>query len=261
MMAARFDVVIVDAGGRAWGVDLSAQASRRKRAELAARDEAARIAAVKAGGAAGPDVGPYVVGCAPARGPVVEHTETRIVSNADGTQRVEGANHLGRRGLRRADAFDRMAGKLTEGQIAMGRDYRALVERYAASGVRGMSLETIRAGQGGGGDFMEAVLQDRARLELLHRRIGAGVALEIRRIRPGSRRRAIPDRRLVDAVCLEDRTISEVLAAHGWDVHKQDSHNALVAALAGALDRMQGPVRRPRRHVFLGQMPAATGEG
>lgn len=128
----------------------------------------------------------------------------------------------------------------TQGQVQMARVYAALSERVSASGVKCSSLEAVNQSGGGGGDREAAMLRDFDALRVLHRRIGHGVAKEIRRIRPGGRkRRAIYVRRLVDAVCLGGATMDDVLEAHGWAVD-QKSREGIRAALCGALDRMQG---------------------
>jgi hypothetical protein len=46
-------------------------------------------------------------------------------------------------------------------------------------------------------------------------------------------------------VCIEDKSLREVLEAHGWSVYGQ-TVKAVRAALAGALDQMAGPVLRGR---------------
>jgi hypothetical protein len=122
----------------------------------------------------------------------------------------------------------------------MGRHYRGLVERYQAAGVRCSSVESLgRSCSGMGGEFIDAVLRDRERIEMLRRRIGGGSALIVRRIRPSQRgtRAGITDRRLVDMVCIEDLSMSEVLKAHGWSI-KADLVRSLNVALAAVLDRM-----------------------
>jgi hypothetical protein len=143
---------------------------------------------------------------------------------------------------RRPKAARRSGPLFTASQVATARDYRALDERLNASGVRGMSLETMRSGSGGGVDgFLAAVMDDAARLRAMRRRIGDGVALSVRRVRPsrrgGDSRIGIRDRYLVDMVCLRQCTIVEVLRGCGWS---EDANNrkALVAALGAALDRV-----------------------
>ena len=129
---------------------------------------------------------------------------------------------------------------ISPGQVQVGRDYAALTERVATSGLKCSSLEAQRAGGSGGGDREEAVLQDIQQLRAFHARIGCGLAKEVRRIRPGgAKRRAIRVRVLVDQVCIGGMTLSEVLEAHGWGVNAK-SRNALRASLCAALDRMRG---------------------
>ncbi|SER50214.1 hypothetical protein SAMN04490244_101281 [Tranquillimonas rosea] len=260
-------VIFVDTKGRARlsqtveGVALDTSVSPAER--RAAQEAALRV--MMSQNAAPEECGPAIVRHAPARGQTVPFAESRVHRKADGTDEVRDAMWQGRQGMRRADVFDRMAqaaGKkgaapsFSDDQVAMGRRYRDLTERHASAGIRGMSLETLSDG-GGGGDFITAVLRDREQLTKLHRRIGNGVALEVRRVRPSSRRRAIPDRHLVDMVCIHDKTIADVLQANGWDAKDTGNRDALRRALAGALDRMIGPVHRPRRHVFIGEMPGA----
>ncbi len=87
---------------------------------------------------------------------------------------------------------------------------------------------------------MDRVLRDKAEIERLRRRIGDGTAMVVRRIRPSKRgsRVNITDRALVDMVCLEDRSLSEVLRAHSW-VLNGTTTQAVLAALGDALERMQ----------------------
>lgn len=127
------------------------------------------------------------------------------------------------------------------GQIAIGRHYRALTERYEAGGVKLSSLEAGRDSGSRGGDFMDAHLILGRELTGMHRAIGDGSALAVRRIRPSARgsRVSIPDRRIVDMVCLGGLTLSDVLAAHGW-ASKGETRRALREALCAALDRMRG---------------------
>lgn len=128
----------------------------------------------------------------------------------------------------------------TSGQIAVARDYAALVERCHSSGLKCSSLEAQRASGSGGGDREAAVLRDLSRLRAFHCRIGDGLAKEIRRIRPGGvKRSAIRSRALVDQVCVGGLSLTEVLQAHGWTVDAK-SRDALRCALQSALDRMQG---------------------
>ena len=130
----------------------------------------------------------------------------------------------------------------TPGQIAIAAEYRVLTERHAAGGVRCASLEALRAARGGsGGEFIDAYIEVGQELARLHRRIGDGLAMELRRIRPSSRgsRISISARRLVDMVCLGGQSVDEVLSAHGWNV---DGSTRLAGrkALSSVLDRMIG---------------------
>ena len=124
------------------------------------------------------------------------------------------------------------------GHISMGLHYLALVERHDAAGIKCASIEG-RAGSpsgSGGGGFVEAYLAEGFEIEALHRRIGAGIALAVRR---GSGRRSITDRQLVDAVCLAGKDLTGLLRSHGWanDARLRDH---LRKALVAALDRMIG---------------------
>lgn len=91
------------------------------------------------------------------------------------------------------------------------------------------------------------MLADFQRLRSLHRRIGHGLAREVRRIRPeGRKRRAIRVRTLVDLVCLGGVPLSAVLRRHGWAVDA-GAVEGLRRSLAAALDRMRGyDLDRPR---------------
>jgi hypothetical protein len=214
---------------------------------------AERCALVLAAGAV-PEGISEAIPVAPARGALEPFVELEIVRSTDGSERVQRANYLDRGAGRVADAFTRMERRrparerrevgplFTPGQVAMGRAYAALAERCAASGVKGVSLEVMASRSGGGsGGFMDAVIADHERLRAMERRIGDGVALAVRRVRPGVRgaRSGIRCRRLVDMVCLGGASLSEVLAAHGWAV-KGETREAARLALAAALDRMQG---------------------
>jgi len=216
-------------------------------AEVEARSHGAAVGVemMRAFGAAPEVSGTETVAVAPARGPVVKIDIPETYLAADGTVVTLSAGVHGRRPVRRRDVFDRMGDCLTSAQIAIGRDYRALTERHTSAGVRCSSLEASRSGGGSGGGWIDAVLTDRARLAALHRRIGDGSALAVRRLRPSSRgsRTSITDRRLVDMVCLEDATLSGVLRARGW-AQRGAARAALRQALAAALERMVAPPQR-----------------
>lgn len=200
---------------------------------------------------------------APARAPLVRFIPDELVPDGKGGMKQQPTGYRGRDGARCGDVFDRMfdqaqrahaakgrkAGAFVApfswGQVSIGRDYAALVERCAASGVKCASLEGLRGDGGRSGNREEAMLADFARLRAMHRRIGGGMARPLIRLRaaPHSvgavKRRAITVRRLVDQVCLADRTLSEVLQAHGWAVSSRVLGD-LRAQLCAALDRMQG---------------------
>ena len=223
--------------------------------EQQAGDAQARLAEVRALGFVPAEVGPEIP-TAPARGPVRMVDMMASYPKGDDGFEVKPAGFLGRKTLRLADSFDVMAAKaarhkkpapFTPAQVAMGRFYRNLVERHESAGVKCSSLESLsqRGGGGSGSDYMDAVLRDRDQIGALRKRIGVGSAMVVRRIRPSGRgpRTSITDRRLVDIVCLEDGTITDVLRAHGW-ANDAKLRVALCKALAEVLDRMMGPVHR-----------------
>ncbi|MGO4854752.1 hypothetical protein [Phaeovulum sp. W22_SRMD_FR3] len=98
-----------------------------------------------------------------------------------------------------------------------------------------------------GGEFMDAFVAEGDDIRRLRARVGTGVAMQIRRIRPSARgaaaRGIITDLALVDAVCLEELTLSAVLTRFGW-VSDGKNREALRKALGAALDRMAGAGRR-----------------
>lgn len=252
--------------------EVSEVSDRLERRDRAREDEAARLAEVRARGVV-PD------GCcpdipeAPARGPFRLVQMQALYPEGEDGFTSKPAGYMGRSTMQAADAFDVMEAKaraaharkvtrakaakqpapsyrppFTPGQVAMGRLYRDLVEKHACAGVKGSSLETLSQGGGGqGGEFIDAVLRDRQRLKLLQDRIGSGVFLAPRRASAHSMdrgtRRAISDRHLVDAVCIEGHAVSAVLTRCGWS-QKADLTRRLTARLAELLDAMMGPKRR-----------------
>lgn len=218
--------------------------------------EAERMARVRARGAVPAECGPEIPN-APARGKVRIFDPVAFYPKGESDFEARPAGFAGRKALMRADVFDRACASaerarkpapLSPSQIAMGRMYRDLVELHSAGGVRCSSLESMGGGgSGSGSDFMDARLALVERIEAIRRRIPSGDALVVRRVRPSSRgtRGTIQTRRLVDMVCLDDRSLSEVLAAHGW-AKKGDHIEALRVALCDALERMAGPVFRCR---------------
>lgn len=229
------------------GFDRQAGVSPRQMAEA---DRLAQIIRL----ATPPDrCGPAII-AQPGRGPMVAQAPMGLIPDgtADGWKRA----HLGYRGrdhARAADAFDlmqmqaaRAAGRdgaavvlFTAAQIGAGRRYAMLAERHAAAGMRCSSVEAQRGGGSGGGSFIDQVIHEGDLIRAMQRAIGDGVALAIRRVRPSARgtRAGIRDRALVDAVCLQGQTVSQVLAAHGWAVYGE-TQKSCRAALCAALDRM-----------------------
>ena len=188
----------------------------REWARAQAAAEVARIGAVKARGVVPDDCGPEIPE-APARGAYQVVRPQKLYPDGRDGYVAKDAGYLGRAALRHADAFDVMrvaAAKrkkpapFSETQVAMGRHYRDLVERHATAGIRGSSFTRTRTGgTGQSGAFIDALMQDRQEIDRLHRKIGPGTALEVRRVRPSDRgtRSAIPDRALVDMVCIGDK--------------------------------------------------------
>lgn len=135
---------------------------------------------------------------------------------------------------------DAFTAPFTPGQVAVSEDYRALVEQRAAGLVKCSSTEAGRSGSGTGGLAIDSYIQGGRWLAELHRRIGDGVTMQVRRhLDRDNARRAIPVRRLVDMVLLECKTLTDVLYAHGWQP-KGETRKMLRLELCAALDRMQG---------------------
>lgn len=213
------------------------------------QQEAERIAAMKAAFTRPSPSGEVF---APAAGPKALVPEYEIMTG--GTRRQVSAH------WRDADVFDAMqrdaalahhkSGEdttfvppFTHGHLHIARHYRALTEKHDASGYRCSSLEPGRGGGGSGGDFTLDLVSDAQRLARMHRQIGTGVAMSVRRVRPSDRgspkAKNITNRALVDAVCLGQKTLGAVLKEWGWSI-KGNHRMAMRGALAAALDRMQG---------------------
>lgn len=221
---------------------------------------------VKDAAAVPPECGPMIM-AAPARGTFQTFIPREVVRTDAGNFVSRHAGYKRRLAVRVSDVFEQMTAAslkawrreckraeakglqppafvppFTYGQMQVGQDYAALSERCAASGCKCSSLET-QSGGGAGGGREEAVIADLQRLRAYHRRIGNGLAKEVRRLRPsahgGVKRREIRVRVLVDAICLDGETLSDVLKAHGWAKNKV-VYVALHSALCAALDRMQG---------------------
>ena len=193
----------------------------------------------------------WLIPSAPARGAFEVFMPHAMVQGSDGKWASRPTGYAGRHAVRSADVFDRMlvsarrrkqAAPLTPGQVNMGRRYRDLEELLSSDGTK---LSRLDASFGGGdsGSWMDRRLELSERLATLRRRIGTGAALSVRRIRPSDRgddqRGPIMDRVMVDMVCLEGRTLDQVLKAHGWTPDGR-TRKAVCEALCGALDRMIG---------------------
>lgn len=219
-------------------------------------EPAARLDALRARGEV-PEACGSDIPVSPARGAFRVFEPVALYPKGEDDWEAKPSGYRGRKAVRLADAFDVMgaaasrkgrAAPFSPTQVAMGRFYRALFERYEAAGPRCASLETSGGGGGGGaGSYIDAVLRDRDRIEALRSRIGHGSALVVRRIRPSARgsRSTIFDRRAVDMVCLSDATCADVLRAHGWSV-SGDTVGKIAQAVAAALDRMCGPTYERR---------------
>ncbi len=222
--------------------------------------EQERLAAIIARATPVEGCGPLIP-VAPARGPQVAFVPHVVMPDekaADG-YKVERTGWRGFSAARAADIFDvleRIAAKrkdkdgnpgrspFSKGQVNVARLYRDLVERHDAGGMRCASLEARRgSGPSGGGEFMDAFIAEGEQIALMRRRIGNGVAMAVRRVRPSRRggpdARPILDRALVDAICLHGETFEAVLRQHGWSKTGRNI-SALIEALAACLDRMQG---------------------
>lgn len=220
------------------------KAERQRMARVIAAAETVAIATP-------PEACGHRIIAAPGRGPSMVAPQACMVPNGKDKWEVHEAGWAGFHPVRAADAFDFMIAAAVRakqpapfqpGQIAMARRYRALVERHDAGGIKCSALDG-RTGGGAGRDFMDAYLDEGREIDAIRRRIGRGASMTVRRIRPSARggadRRAILDRSLVDMVCLGDRSLSDVLEAHGWAVFG-DNRKALAQALGDALDRMIG---------------------
>ncbi|SMO79147.1 hypothetical protein SAMN06265221_11164 [Paracoccus laeviglucosivorans] len=230
-------------------VDRRGVAVESDRAERFAA-ETERLAEILAASAIPEECG-FRIRPAPARGGFAIHRSIEITPvGTDGFEAVHrGAG--GRSAIRAADVFDRMINSaqrrkqpwpLTPGQIAMGRRYAALVEFLASDGVKLSKLEASFGG-GDGGNWMDRRLQLSDEVAGMRKRIGTGIAMAVRRVRPSERgdahRGPILDRTLVDMVCLQGRSLEDVLKAHGW-MKNARTHRGVTEALCGALDRMIG---------------------
>ena len=188
---------------------------------------------------------------APARGPVLTFYPREVVITDAGNVRSQRAGRYA--AMKVQDAFDKadvqawrrkQPAPYTTGQRYAGREYADLFMRCQSSGLK-LSQLTGSGGGGGMAGVSEAVLADMQRLGWLHRRIGAGAALVVRRVRPSrrggsgvKRARNIADADLVRMFCVDAETLGGVLVAHGWSDYRENK-KVLHVALSAALDRMQ----------------------
>jgi hypothetical protein len=198
---------------------------------------------------------------APAR-PVTRYRDATVVIEDGKFQEIEKRYRAGGPGRER-DVFDVMAeqaarrgGKLWLDQrmIEIARDYRDLFERVESAGFVASFKPDAPFGGQGRGDFMDAYLRDKARLDRFHRAIGDGVAKKAKgkvqtssggRVRVSSYdlarigRKPITVRGLVDNVCIAQQPLSACLEGYGWSASTKN-RETLQAALCAALARMDG---------------------
>jgi len=206
------------------------------------------LQAVKASGAV-PDIcGPAMIN-APARGRLIPFMPTEVRKDAKGAEQRVDVGYRGRHAARVGDVWDIMQDQARRsgggflfdaGQVEMGRDYAALVERCNSSGLSGTSLEVL-SGKAGAGSVSEAVHHDMERLRGLRALVGPGLALEVRRVRPSLRgkRVALQHLDLVDWVCVGQMSVVEALLRSGW-AKKGEAVRTLRGELCACLDRMRG---------------------
>lgn len=250
---------------KAWETTWAQEAIRAERDRPAdefryAEDERQRVDQVKSSAANPEGVSDRIL-AAPARGPVLPFRDTRILPDGDGFKVVDAPYRSGCPGRTR-DAFDAMTDQATRrggnapftvAQVGAARDYRALDERVQSAGVKCSKVFDVQTGGQGRIDFMDAYIRDTERLVMFHDAIGSVIAKDMKRVSPSKaqrvivtddmlaqvKKRIITVRTLVDDVCIKDRTLSDVLKAHGWSVTGKN-RKALRDALCAALGRMQG---------------------
>lgn len=214
----------------------------------AQKAEAGRLASIRKAAAIPAEAGDAIAP-APARGGFVLLDPSRL--DAEPAYARTAAGYARVRPIRAADVFDLMGAQarrrkvghpLAPSQIEVARRYRGLVEVLSADGCKLSSLERSHSG-GEAGHWMDRRLMISAEVEGLQRRIGNGVAMAVRRVRPSQRgaaqRGPILDRVLVDMVCLKDCPLDDVLRSHGWQVNGRH-RECVLQALSGALWRMVG---------------------
>lgn len=252
-------VFSVDSRGVAAQMDLTAS---RKLVEAHQDAQSARLAADKArlasvlDAASIPDeCGPDII-AAPGRGGFVLQRLVQLIPQGENEFVAAPTGYGHRSAIRTADIFDRMQAQalrakrpmpLTPGQVAIGRRYRDLVEILEGDGCKLSNLHSS-GGSSDGGNWMDHRLELAAELERLQRRVGRGIALKIRRIRPSLRaireagedpRGLFSDLDIVHRVCVEDWSATDVLRHFRWQLNSRNK-KAVAEALSAALMRMIG---------------------
>ncbi len=250
-------VFSVDSRGVAVQMDLTAS---RKLVEAHQDAQSARIAADKArlasvlDAASIPDeCGPDII-AAPGRGGFVLQRLVQLIPHGEDEFVAAPTGYGHRSAIRSADIFDRMQAQalrakrpmpLTPGQVAIGRRYRDLVEILEGDGCKLSNLHSS-GGSADGGNWMDRRLELAAELDRLQRRVGHGIALKIRRIRPSMRaireagedpRGLFSDLDIVHRVCVEDWSATDVLRHFRWQLNSRNK-KAVAEALSAALMRM-----------------------
>lgn len=186
---------------------------------------------------------------APARGP--QQLVPTFSVTTGGMRRVEGAHWQGLSPLAAAVAQARLRheGRSTDApfvppfnpaQVAVAEDYAALVEWRQGSPLRCASLDGGRSDGGGSGLFIDTYIDQGEWLAELRRRIGDGVAMDVRRhMDRGNTRRTIRVRVALDLLVLDGVAVKAILRRFGWTADMKEQR-ALRSAICAALDRMQG---------------------
>jgi len=247
-------MLIADHGNAAQSKVKAAQAI----SEARKADEAARLAAIRDAGAIPEECGPDIL-ASPARGGFVLHRNIELLPV--GSDKVEAVHrgYGGRSAIRRADAFDGMLlaairtkrpCPLQGDQIAMGRRYADLVAVLSSDGTKLSQLQSSFGG-GDGSSWIDRRITLSQELAALRHRIGVQPALQVRSIRPSERNpqrtaAGLPPlphiftaRDIVDMVCIEGRSIKQVLKHFEWRDNGRNC-KAAIEALSDALDRMLG---------------------
>lgn len=209
--------------------------------------EAARLAKLKA--ASTPPDAMLAAPMAPARGPMQIIDDFTVTAGGIRTSKGRHWRQMCQLEVICAKAAQRHAARklsveyvapFTARQIATGRDYAGLAEWRDGSAMKCATPLLGRTGGGQGGLFIDTFIDQGRALASYRTAIGSGMALDMRRhMDRGNGRRALSVLALVDEVLIAGRDLSAVLRAYGWS-EKGVNRAALVAALAGALDRMYG---------------------